>query len=118
MRNRTSLLAVVPVIIALAGCGSITVPASGVDSKGVSYSGSTTASMSGGTFSVTGTDGVVCSGTYDPFNRSKRIEAKTTCTNGRKGTIYVVRNSDGMGGKGDAEFDDGTTGKFVFGKKK
>ena len=101
----------------LAGCGSITLPASGVTSDGIHFEGTTTASMKIGEFSVSG-NGITCSGTYDPHDRAKRIEAKTTCTDGRTGTIYVVRNNDGLGGHGTVQFTDGTTGTFVFGKKK
>jgi hypothetical protein len=109
--------AIIVALVALPSCGKVTVPAHGTRSDGIFMQGTTTASLKEGTFSVTG-GGITCSGTYDPLNSSKRIEAKVTCTDGKIGVIYVVRDNNNLGGIGTAEFTDGTTGTFVFGENK
>lgn len=100
----------------LIGCGSITVPASGITSTGEQFYGQATASLSEGKFQVTNADGVLCSGTYDPLDRSRELDMQFTCTDNRHGTIHIVRNPDLMGGVGTGTFSDGTTGEFKFGK--
>ncbi|MCC2612641.1 hypothetical protein [Neorhizobium petrolearium] len=102
----------------LTGCGSITVPAAGVTSTGERFTGSATASMSAGTFEMTGTSGNRCNGTYDQFSTAKRLSVPFTCTGGQRGTIDLVRDNDLMGGEGTATFTDGTTAKIQFGKKR
>jgi hypothetical protein len=116
MKVRFSLVTILSTL--LSAC-SATVPASGITSDGISFAGTTTASLTeSGKFSVTGTNGVTCSGTYDAFDTSKRFKAPVSCTDGRTGEIDVVRNNDGRGGIGDVTFSDGTTGNFVFGETK
>lgn len=102
--------------LGLTGCGSVTVPASGVTSTGEKFTGSATASVSAGTFEMTGSSGAKCSGTYDQFSTVKRMTIPFTCSNGKRGTLEIIRNNDLRGGKGTASFSDGSTGNFVFGK--
>jgi hypothetical protein len=110
------LLLAASAALLLAGCGSITVPASGITSTGEAFYGQATASLSEGKFQVTNAAGVVCSGNYDPLDRSRELTVPFTCTDGRSGTIHIVRNKDLMGGAGTGVFSDGTTGEFKFGK--
>lgn len=100
----------------LVGCGSISVPASGSTSKGEKFYGQATASMSEGKFVVTNQAGVLCSGKYDQFSSKRQLIVPFTCTDGRKGTLDIMRNPDLMGGAGTGTFSDGTTGTFKFGK--
>ncbi len=100
----------------LAGCGSVSVPASGTTSKGEKFYGQATASLSEGKFVVTNQSGVLCSGKYDQFSTARQLAVAFTCTDGRKGTINILRNPDLMGGSGTGTFSDGTTGTFKFGK--
>jgi hypothetical protein len=102
--------------IILAGCGSITVPASGTTSKGEKFYGQATATISEGRFLVTNQTGVLCSGTYDPLSRERQLTVPFSCSDGRKGTLNILRNPDLMGGSGTGIFSDGTTGTFKFGK--
>lgn len=101
----------------LAGCGSITVPAAVKMENGDAYVGTTTAAMSGGTFQVSATSGkVACSGNYDAFDTSSVISAPVSCSDGRYGTITVIRNPDLRGGAGTVNLADGSTGRVAFGK--
>jgi hypothetical protein len=100
----------------LSGCGSISVPASGETSSGEVFFGQATASMSEGKFVVTNTAGIICSGNYDQFSKAREMVVTFTCTDGRTGTLNILRNPNLMGGAGTGTFSDGTTGNFRFGK--
>lgn len=113
---RATLLAATAVL--LGGCGSVVVPASGTTSTGEQFYGQATASLSEGKFEVTNAAGVICSGTYDQFSRARELSVPFTCTDGRSGTINIMRDKDLMGGVGTGLFADGTTGTFRFGKDK
>lgn len=113
-RTTTGFLILLPVL--LAGCGSFSVPASGVTSKGEKFYGQATASMSEGKFIVTNQSGVICSGNYDQMSMARDLTVTFTCTDKRKGTLNIHRNPDLMGGTGTGTFSDGTTGTFKFGK--
>jgi hypothetical protein len=102
--------------ILVAGCGSITVPASGTTSKGEKFYGQATATISEGKFLVTDQAGILCSGTYDPLSRARQLTVPFSCSDGRKGTLNIMRDPDLMGGSGTGIFSDGTTGTFKFGK--
>lgn len=115
-KNLKLTIAAITSLAILSGCGSFTVPASGLLSDGTVLTGTTTAAASGGTFEVTG-GGITCSGTYDAMSSAKRIQAPASCSDGRTGTLDIVRNADGLGGVATGTFSDGTTGEFVFGKK-
>lgn len=103
-------------IVSLSGCGSITVPAAGLSSTGERFSGSATASVSAGTFEMTGTSGNRCKGTYDQFSTAKRLTVTFTCSGGQTGTIDLIRDNDLKGGEGTATFSDGTTATIQYGK--
>lgn len=100
----------------LSACGSITVPASGTTSTGELFYGQAIATMSAGTFQVTNAQNVICSGNYDQFSKAKEFDIPFKCTDGRSGTIHIVRNDDLLSGGGTGVFSDGTTGEFKFGK--
>lgn len=100
----------------LTGCGSITVPAAVRTSDGTAMVGTTTAAISGGTFSVATADGrLTCSGTYDALDTSKTINVPVSCSDGRYGNASVTRQPDGRSGNGTAVLSDGTTAKLAFG---
>lgn len=102
----------------LAGCGSISVPVEVVANNGERLSGSTTASLSGGTFSVAGRwndKALSCSGDYNALERSPTITIPTTCSDGRRGTVTAIRDPGGMSGMGYVQLNDGTRARFAFG---
>ncbi|MBB4103578.1 hypothetical protein GGQ66_002136 [Rhizobium borbori] len=113
--NRVGIL--VMMSLALQSCGSITVPAAVKMDSGEAYVGTTTAAISGGTFQVTATSGVVtCSGTYDAFDTNPVISAPVRCSDGRYGTITVLRNPDMRGGSGTVTLANGSHGRVAFGR--
>ncbi len=76
--------------------------------------GTTTASLSGGSFSVTnGT--LSCGGDYNALDQSPTISSPVLCNDGRKGIITATRDYSGMSGGGHFTLTDGTTGDFMFG---
>lgn len=102
-------------LLALAGCGSYTTSAAVRLTDGQTLVGSTTAAATGGVFSATGSLGLACRGTYDPFDRSPTITAPVTCNDGRVGIIRVTRTADGLSGGGTVQLSDGSTGVVGFG---
>ncbi|MER9596673.1 MULTISPECIES: hypothetical protein [unclassified Mesorhizobium] len=113
MKNKFAALSAA---LMLTGCGSVSVPASGSTSNGEKFYGQATASLSEGKFVVTNQSGVLCTGKYDQFSTARQLTVEFTCTDGRKGTIHILRNPDLMGGAGTGTFSDGTTATFKFGK--
>lgn len=99
------------------GCGGgiMTVPASGELTTGERFEGSATAGLKIGTFSVTSA-AATCTGSYDPLSRERRMILPVTCTDGRTGTIDVMRDRRLTSGEGTVTFIDGTTGTFRFGR--
>lgn len=112
---KTSILCFSAAIL-LSGCGSITVPARVTVEPGIVYSGTATASLQKGTFSVKNEAGVICSGEYDPLSQAKRIYSDFTCSNGRRGRASIVRDNNLKGGTGTVEFQDGSSGVIEFGE--
>ncbi len=105
-------------IALLTSCGSVTVPVLVVADSGERLQGTTTASISGGTFEVAGPLGgekVTCRGDYNALDSSKTIAIPTTCSDGRTGMITATRDSSGMNGSGQVRLTDGTQGEFYFG---
>jgi hypothetical protein len=101
--------------LALAGC-AVTEPVA-VVSKGISggvMRGTTTASLSGGSFSVSN-GSLTCGGDYTALDTSLTISIPLLCTDGRKGIITATRDNSGMSGGGHFTLNDGTTGDFMFG---
>lgn len=100
----------------LTSCGSITLPAAVRMNSGEVLMGTTTAALSGGTFSVsTPTGHVVCTGNYDALDTSPTISAPVRCNDGRYGTITVTRAPSGRAGAGTVSLADGTSGTVAFG---
>jgi hypothetical protein len=85
------ILGIVALCAALGGC-SVTVPVAVISKDGQVLRGTTTASLSGGTFQAT--DGkLTCSGTYDSLSQSVTINAKVLCSDGRTGFVIATRDS-------------------------
>lgn len=100
----------------LASCGSLTVPAAVKMDNGEALIGTTTAAVSGGTFTVNNPSGAVgCSGTYDPLDTRPVLSTPFRCSDGRYGTITVLRSPDGRGGSGTVALADGGRGRVAFG---
>jgi hypothetical protein len=86
--------------LALAGC-AITEPVA-VVSKGIPggvMRGTTTASLSGGSFSVSN-GSLTCGGDYNALDSSPTISIPVLCSDGRKGIIIATRDNSGMSGGG------------------
>jgi hypothetical protein len=101
--------------LVLAGC-AITEPVA-VVSKGIPggiMRGTATASVSGGSFSVTN-GALTCGGDYNAFDTSPTISIPVLCSDGRKGIVIATRDNSGMSGGGHFTLNDGTTGDFMFG---
>lgn len=105
------------VLVVLSACGSITLPAAVKMNDGQALMGTTTAAFSGGTFQVATPKGdVTCSGNYDALDTRPVITAPVRCSDGRYGTITVLRAPDGMSGSGSVTLADGTQGSVAFGR--
>ncbi|TAV44985.1 hypothetical protein [Rhizobium leguminosarum] len=104
------------VSIVLSACGSITLPAAVKMNDGQALIGTATAAVSGGTFQVATPKGdVTCSGNYDALDTRPVISAPVRCSDGRYGTITILRAPDGMSGNGSVMLADGTQGSVAFG---
>ena len=102
-------------VIALAACGSLSVPVTGEIGTQPAQ-GQATAKFSGeGTFWVMTTRGLRCEGIYDSITTQPTITAPITCNDGRSGTAIITRTLDMLSGTVIARLDDGTEGRFVFG---
>lgn len=103
-------------VLSLVGCGSVTLPAAVKMADGTALVGTTTASISGGTFQVATADRrITCSGNYDALDTRPTISVPVTCTNGLYGSAVVTRSPDGRSGVGYAAVSDGTTATLAFG---
>lgn len=96
------------ILFALASCGQVSIPASGMTSDGSQWTGYFTLSE----FQIAG-NGVICTGT-PPMGMETVQTASFTCDDGRTGTITTNRTSM-RGGTIAAQFSDGTTGSFAYG---
>jgi hypothetical protein len=102
--------------VGLAGCASsVTSPAAVRLDDGRVLTGTTTASMSAGTFQVAGA-GLSCSGNYDPLDRSPVLSTPFRCSDGRAGVLTVRRTDDLLAGAGTATLSDGTVANVAFGR--
>jgi|ERR1700733_402989 len=69
--------------------------------------GTTTASLSGGSFSLS--NGLLtCGGAYNALDTSPTISIPVLCSDGRKGIITATRDNSGMSGGGHFTLNDGT----------
>jgi hypothetical protein len=101
--------------LVLAGC-AVTDPVA-VVSKGIPggiMRGTTTASLSGGSFSLS-IGSLTCGGDYNALDTSPTISIPVLCSDGRKGIITATRDNSGTSGGGHFTVNDGTTGDFMFG---
>jgi clan AA aspartic protease (TIGR02281 family) len=95
---------------------SITVPVTVVMQGGDVFRGSSTATTTGGSFSVAdGND--ICAGNYDSTNTSRVLTSPVRCSDGRIGTVTANRDRDGRSGAGTVLFTNGDQGYFVFGSR-
>jgi hypothetical protein len=109
-----SIAAALTITLATVAC-SITVPVVLIASGGTILRGTATASLSGGSFTVT--DGVLtCAGSYDPLNADTTISMPTFCSDGRKGIVIATRDRSGQNGHGRIRLNDGSEGDFIFGE--
>ncbi|MCW4114727.1 hypothetical protein NPA31_007095 [Aurantimonas sp. MSK8Z-1] len=102
----------------LSGC-AMTVPVAVISGNGDVMRGSSTASLSGGSFSVTGRlrgKETTCSGSYDALSSSPTISMPVLCSDGRKGIVIATRDPSGVSGSGRVRLTDGTEGDFIFGQ--
>jgi hypothetical protein len=82
---------------------------------GLILRGTTTASLSGGSFNVT--DGKLsCGGNYDALDTSPTISMPVLCSDGRRGIIIATRDKSGLSGAGTARMTDGSEATFMFGR--
>ena len=101
--------------LALAGC-AVTEPVAVVSNgiPGGIMRGTTTASLSGGSFNVTN-GSLSCGGDYNAIDTSPTISIPALCSDGRQGIVIATRDASGMSGGGHFTLNDGTTGDFMFG---
>lgn len=108
MKTKTKFAIMSCGLLALASCSEISLPASGVTSDSVAWTGYFTMKK----FEISG-DGTICEG-MPPMGTAKIQTATFNCNDGRTGTITTNRTSM-RGGQIEAIFSDGTTGKFTYG---
>jgi hypothetical protein len=99
--------------LSLTAC-SITEPVVVIGPGGQTLRGSTTASLSGGSFSAT--DGkLTCGGTYDALTNAQTITFPVYCSDRRAGVAIATRDSL-ESGSGLVCLSDGTEPTFLFGQ--
>jgi hypothetical protein len=97
-----------------AGC-SVTLPVVVIGKDGKILRGTTTASLSGGSFNVT--DGSLsCGGDYDALDTSPTISIPVLCSDGRRGIVIATRDNNGLSGAGTVRLTDGSEATFMFGR--
>jgi hypothetical protein len=101
----------------VSSCGTYTTPAAVQMGDGVKLVGTTSASLSSGTFEVADpASSLRCSGNYDPLDMAPTITAPVVCSDGRTGVIIVTRTADGLSGSGSVVMSDGSSGRVGFGR--
>jgi len=101
------------VMLGLCAC-SVTEPVVVIGQNGQILRGTTTAAVTGGSFTVS--DGkLTCAGTYDAWDMSTTISMPVTCSDGRRGIIIATRDNSGISGSGTVRLTDGSTATFLFG---
>ncbi|MDQ0998072.1 hypothetical protein QFZ34_003254 [Phyllobacterium ifriqiyense] len=105
-----------PVLLAVAGCGTYTTPAAVKLDDGTALIGTTTAAVSGGTFQLSSPNSsLTCSGNYNALDTRPTISIPVSCSDGRYGAAVVTRTPDGLGGSGYVTTSDGQRGIVAFG---
>ena len=103
--------------IGLNGCGTVSTPAAVHMVDGNLLTGTASASVSAGTFTVSSpTNSLRCSGSYDQFDKSYQIKAPVSCSDGRSGVVTLIRTPDLMSGAGTVKMSDGSSGLVGFGQ--
>ncbi|MEO9530067.1 hypothetical protein [Roseibium sp.] len=101
----------------LAAC-AVTRPVVVIADNGEMLRGSATATLSGGSFEVSGKwkgKMLTCAGSYDSLDSSTTISMPVHCNDGRKGIVIATRQRSGLDGSGRVRLNDGTDADFVFG---
>ena len=96
----------------LSGCAT-TEPVAVVSKEGI-MRGTATATLSGGTFTVSNNK-TICSGSYNSLDMSSTISMVVQCNDGRKGITIVTRDLNGTSGHGRVRLNDGTEADLIFG---
>jgi hypothetical protein len=81
--------------------------------------GTSTASLSGGSFQVAGRfhgRETKCSGSYNALDTSVTISMPVLCDNGQKGIVIATRDASGTSGSGRVRMQDGNDADFMFGR--
>jgi hypothetical protein len=99
---------------ALLGACSITAPINGTFEDGDKFAGAAVASLTGGSIDVAAETGLACRGTYDPFDRSRRLSVALDCDDGQTARADIVRNADLQSGRGRFTLSGGRSGTFTF----
>lgn len=68
-----------------------------------------------GTYSVTNPEGAECHGEFENSAVNLTSPATIVCSDGRKGTILILRNPDRKSGLGQGKLNDGTVVRFSYG---
>lgn len=85
---------------------------------GQALTGTTTAAVSGGHFEVSAPGGTLtCKGNYDALDTRPVMTTPVTCSDGRYGTVTVIRTPDGMAGTGTVTLASGERGSVGFGRE-
>jgi hypothetical protein len=94
--------------------GAVTEPVVAIDKNGRILRGTTTASLSGGSFNVT--DGKLTGGgNYNALDTSPTISMPVLCSDGRRGIIIATGDDSGRSGAGAARMTDASEATFMFG---
>jgi hypothetical protein len=101
--------------LAVTGC-AVTLPVVVVEPDGHTFSGTTTAALSGGHFKVT-YGHTTCGGTYNALDTSQALTIPVVCSDGRAGRITALRDPSGTSGRGTVKLSDGSVGRFAFGSR-
>jgi hypothetical protein len=112
VRRRTALFGGLALLALCLFAAGVAVVSKGI--PGGIMRGTTTASLSGGSFSVSN-GSFTCGGDYNALDTSPTISIPVLCSDGRKGIITATRDYSGMSGGGHFTLNDGTIGDFMFG---
>lgn len=111
-----SFISSLALVLFLGACGgAFSVPVAVKTSKGQTLHGTAVATVKAGTFEVKNDKGLSCSGTYDPQSMERTMVVSLDCSDGRRGTANIQRDSTLANGIGQGKFNDGTKFEVGFG---
>lgn len=110
--NKILLLLVALAGICLTSCVSL--PAVAKTESGEMFMGTTTASLTSGTYKLTSVDGKTIQGKYNPYNMSKSRVFEFRVSDGRTGRVIVNSITD-TAGWGIGKLSTGEKCKFMYG---